>query len=187
MTNSLRVKFGLIFIASVLATTMFWNAAQGQNRRPGPGPNPGMRQPGGMGGMNPPGGGGMGINWRCPKCGHTGPGAVPPETCPGCGVHFINGIGNGSAGMFGNRGGGPPMNNPGFNPPSGGPGFVPNGDSSSEQTSSPKKMLLIALGVGITVVGVAVLTGGALLVFYSTRSSNSSPARRRPRRDDFDD
>jgi hypothetical protein len=136
MTPAFRVKFGLLAILAAFLGIFAWSAAQGQFRpprspmNPNPGSQPGNRPPGGMGmgGMNPPGGMGMngmnppggmgGIGWTCPKCGRTGQGAIPPGTCPGCGVKFINGAGNGSAGgVFGNPGGAPGMNPPGMNPP----------------------------------------------------------------------
>lgn len=222
MTPSLRMKFGLIALVAVMTATLAWNAAQGQIRPPHPGfnpGNPGMRRPGGIRGMNPPGGrgfdGGMGIGWRCPKCGQTGEGAIPPQTCPGCGIRFINGVGNGSAGgLRGNQAGMPP-NNPGFNPPAGmppnNPGFNPPvGDSgrppdanlppdngpdfgstvdspNDPPQSSPKKALLIALVVGLILVGVAILAGGAFLVLHSMKQKDSTSERRRRRRPRRDD
>jgi hypothetical protein len=241
MFLAIRMKLGLLAVAAVLVAAFAWSGAEGQFRPPRqpmnpPGFNPGMRPPGGIGGMNPPGGiggmnppggvggmrppggmggGRMGIGWSCPKCGHTGEGAIAPKTCPSCGVTFINGIGNGSAGgLMGNPRGGPPMNG-GFNPPmnGGGPpmnggfhppmmnppafapdappafnpppsGFVPNGDPSSSNIgnpsnnpsqSSPRTGVVIALVVGVILVGVTLLAaGGAFLVYYIVRNNNSS-------------
>jgi hypothetical protein len=192
MIPSLRIKFTLFTLALVLATTLAWNSAQGQM----PHPNPGMRQPGGIQGMNPPGGigghrpggfdGGMGIGWRCPKCGQTGQGAIPPETCPGCGVRFMNGVGNGSAGGLMGNPPGAPMN-PGFNPApnNSGANFGPGVPSFDDQPqSSSKRKVLIALVVGVILVGIVVFACGAFLVVHNLRSDDSTVRRRR---DKFDD
>lgn len=196
MTPDLRVKFVLFTSALVLATTLAWNAAQGQMRPPRPGPNPGRNPPGGIGGMNRPGkgfDGGLGFGWRCPKCGQTGQGMVPPETCPGCGVRFINGMGNGSAGGLIGDPPGVPMNPipPGAKsgaPPNNGANFGPIVESSDGQPqSSPRRRALIALTIGIILVGVVVLACGAFLVVHSMRSEDASSDRRRGRRDDDDD
>jgi DNA-directed RNA polymerase subunit RPC12/RpoP len=141
MTPAFRVKFGLLTILAAFLAIFAWSAAQGQfrpprsPRNPNPGSNPGMRPPGGMGmgGGNPAGG--MGIGWSCPKCGRTGQGAIPPGNCPGCGVKFINGVGNGSAGgMSGIPGGGPPMNQPPANNP---PGFNPAPPNATPPMNQP--------------------------------------------------
>ena len=79
---------------------------------------PGAPGGGGMGGpFGPPGGfGGPRFEnvWKCGKCQREiGTGAFPPATCPHCGVHLINGMGNGDK---------PARDNPGgFNAMPGGP------------------------------------------------------------------
>jgi len=228
MKPILRVRFGLFAIAALFTAVFAWSAAHGQFRQPRPPFGPPGRPPG----MNPPGGfggGGIGLGWRCPRCGQTGAGAIPPETCPGCGVHFINGMGNGSAGgiMGGppgmNPGGANPPMNPGFpgaNPPSNPappvnnpPAFNPVVNNppqpnleanpnnpvnlvsptdsantpSSDSSSGSGKGKMIALVVGIIVIGVFALLGGTFLVIYSMKSSKPKPVRRRRRRRDEDD
>lgn len=75
-------------------------------------PRPGM--PGGpdrpgapSGPFGPPGGlGGPMFVWKCGKCQREiGTGAFPPATCPHCGVHLINGMGNGDKPARDNPGG----------------------------------------------------------------------------------
>ncbi|MEO2091329.1 MAG: hypothetical protein ABGY75_17860, partial [Gemmataceae bacterium] len=79
---------------------------------------PGAPGGGGMGGpFGPPGGfGGPRFEnvWKCGKCQREiDTGAFPPATCPHCGVHLINGMGNGDK---------PTRDNPGgFNALPGGP------------------------------------------------------------------
>lgn len=211
MTSVLRVKFGLLTIGVLLTASLAWSAAQGQFRPPQP---PGFRPPGLNPGMPPPGGmggGGIGIGWRCPKCGQTGAGMIPPATCPGCGMRFVNGVGKGSeGGLIGNPHGGPAMNPnpplfdpmpqpngngiaPGFNPPNNFPPIVdsPNpsmpdaNNSSLGESNSSSRRWLIALVIGIIVVGVFALLGGVGLVIFSLRSNNSSSDPRH--RDDYDD
>jgi hypothetical protein len=224
MTPALRVKFGLLSIVTVFLAAFAWNAAQGQFRPPRSPFNPAGRPPGtnppGMNppGMNPPGGfnggmgrGGIGLGWRCPKCGQTGAGAIPPGTCPGCGVRFVNGMGNGSAGgiMGGQVGPNPPMPPGGVNPPPNTPpgGFVPppmnpgapagnpdnqvnvgsSIDNSSNSSESSGKGKMIALVIGIIVVGVFVLLGGTFLMIYTMKSNSSGSSRRRRRRREDDE
>lgn len=271
MTLALRLKFGLVAIASILGVAFIWSAAQGQIRPPGfrppnmrppgmpgggmnpPGMNPpGMNLPGmNPPGMNPPGmpGGGMTVQkiWTCSGCNkELGRGlTAPPSQCPHCGARILNGVGGGIP-QPGMQGMNPPamnppamnppgMNLPGVNPPGmpgGGMTFVnvwtcsgcgkelgrglsappskcphcgvriingidngisqqgmpvapPVADSSS---TSPKKGVIVALVIGVIVVGIAVLVGGAYLVMYTMRDSGSSkPSRRRRRRQEEDD
>ena len=88
----------------------------------------------------------------------------------------------------------PVMNpTPQFNPP-------PAANNSPAPTSSnanagntsgstpPKKGVIVALVIGVIVVGIAVLVGGTFLVIYTMRNNGSSkPSRRRLREDDYDD
>jgi hypothetical protein len=211
MTPALRVKFGLLSIVTVFLAAFAWNAAQGQFRPPRSPFNPAGRPPGtnppGMNppGMNPPGGfnggmgrGGIGLGWRCPKCGQTGAGAIPPGTCPGCGVRFANGMGNGSAGgiMGGQVGPNPPMPPaPAANPPQPFGGGNPDNqvnvgssiDNSSNSSESSGKGKMIALVIGIIVVGVFVLLGGTFLMIYTMKSNSSGVSRRRRRRREDDE
>jgi hypothetical protein len=228
MRPTLRVKSSLLVLWAVFLALFSYSAAQAQLRPPGmrpPGMNPPGMRPGGINGGGINGGiGGMQIGWRCSKCNYRGEGAIPPKTCPSCGVTFINGMGNGSAGgLMGNPGGRPGMN-PGFNPPMNPPntnpnppamnppppafdpppafnpppanngGFVQSSNtsdvsnvSSSNEMESASKKTLIALVVGIIVVGVSVLLGGTFLVIYLVRNSGSSKStRRRSRRVEYE-
>lgn len=101
---------------------------------PGPGMMPQPNMPGGLGGnvpqmprpdmpggpqmprpnmpggpIGPPGGFGGPLFetvWKCGKCQkEIGTGAFPPATCPHCGVHLINGMGNGDKPARDNPGG----------------------------------------------------------------------------------
>jgi hypothetical protein len=218
MKASPCVKFAILGIGSVFVIVFAWSAAQGQMRLPRPpgiggrplGPN--MNPPG------MPGIGGPRIVkvWTCTGCGQElGRGLnAPPSTCPHCGARIVNGIGNGipQAGM-GNRPTGP-INPPGFNPAPppdfngaqpvvNAPPFIPNGgnpsdvnvgsnagsgDSSSNTLGGARKGLIIALVIGILMVGVAVLVGGTFLLIYAMKGNGSSSSRRRRRRiDDYDD
>jgi hypothetical protein len=89
-----------------------------------------------------------------------------------------------------------PVNQPIFNPPPSNPPPI-IGDSSpttssnsgdSTTSTAPRKGVLIALVIGVIVVGISVLVGGTFLVIYTMRNSNASkPQRRRRRVDDYDD
>lgn len=167
MMPALRVKFALLLIAAMSLAALAWSGASGQFRPPGSSfnrPRPFNRGVRPRDPMNP-----LGIRWQCPQCGRTGDGAIPPRTCPGCGITFINGMDN------------PPATKPpDFNPP-------PNEPVEGPKSSS-RKTLTIVLVVGTFVVGASVLLGGALLVIYNIRNSNSSSRRRgRSRRDDYYD
>jgi hypothetical protein len=109
MTPTIRVKLGLVTIASVLLATFAWSTAQGQIRPPGVRPpivRPPRIQPPRM-----PGGGVTTTVWKCPTCGFEYQGAIPPSSCPGCQQRMANGVGNGIPGPGGR------MNpNPGMNP-----------------------------------------------------------------------
>jgi hypothetical protein len=75
----------------------------------------------GMGGpFGPPGGfGGPKFEsvWKCGKCQREiGTGAFPPATCPHCGVHLINGMGNGDKPARDNPGGFNAMRGPQLGP-----------------------------------------------------------------------
>jgi hypothetical protein len=169
------------------------------NMRP-PGINPpGMNPPG----MMPGGGGPTIVNvWTCEGCGgELGRGlSAPPSTCPHCGAKIINGVGNGipQAGMTNPGGIIPPiMNPPAFNPPTQpvvNPPVVNNNPSPAPSTSSSdtsststgsKKGVIIALVIGVVVVGISILVGGTFLVIYTMRNSGSSKPR--SRRDDYYD
>ncbi len=204
MTPALRLKLALTAIASVLGVAFAWNASLGQFRPPIVRPPvinppvfnpPNMRPPG----FNPPGinpGGTEIINvWTCTGCGkELGRGlSAPPDKCPSCGARIINGVGNGipQPGMTNPGGMMPPIVNP--------PAFVPpvvndNPSTSSSTTTgetsstASKKGVIVALVIGIVVVGVLILVGGTFLVIYTMRNSESSkPRPRRRPRDDYDD
>lgn len=177
MTPAFRVKLALLAIASVLATTFAWNAAQGQFWPPR---NPPQGMQGGDGPAN---------IFTCPNCGYVYRGTVPPSICPGCKMRMNNGMGDGVEGP-----GNPAGVNPGDRnadnrpffippPPKDGQAVLRTADSSDSKLSS-KKLVVIAVVVGV-VAGIALLAGGAFLVIYTMRNkSNSAPPRRRPRRRD---
>jgi hypothetical protein len=61
-------------------------------------------------------------------------------------------------------------------------------DSSNNLSSGTRKGVVIALVIGIIVVGASILVGGTLLLIYAVNGNGSSPSRRRRRRDeDYDD
>ena len=61
-------------------------------------------------------------------------------------------------------------------------------NSSNSASSGVRKGVVIALVIGIFVVGAAILAGGTFLMIYAMKSnSSSSPRRRRRRNEDYDD
>lgn len=178
MTPAFRIKLALLAIASVLATTFVWNAAQGQFWPP-------RNPPQGMQGDNGP------ANiFTCPNCGYVYRGMVPPSICPGCKMRMNNGMGDGVDGPQGPAN--PPEANPGDRNADGRPFFIApppkdgtavlNTAGSSDSKWTSKRLVVIAVVVGV-VAGIALLAGGAFLVIYTMRNKNNSPPpRRRPRR-----
>lgn len=176
MTPAFRIKLALLAIASVLATTFVWNAAQGQFWPP-------RNPPQGMQGDNGP------ANiFTCPNCGYVYRGMVPPSICPGCKMRMNNGMGDGVDGPQGPAN--PPGANPGDRNADGRPFFIGpppktavlNTAGSSDSKWTSKRLVVIAVVVGV-VAGIALLAGGAFLVIYTMRNKNNSPPpRRRPRR-----
>jgi hypothetical protein len=81
----------------------------------------------------------------------------------------------------------PPFNPPAVNGPDGSNPIV--GGSTSDSASSSgglSRGKIIALVVGVIVVGLCVLLGGAGLLLYTLKGgSNGQRPRRRPRRDDY--
>ncbi|MHB1426638.1 MAG: rubredoxin-like domain-containing protein [Gemmataceae bacterium] len=203
MLTAIRVKFGLLTLVAVLLTAFAWGTARGQMRPPMP-RRPGLRPPEAPGpigpGVNPPGmprmpGGGMTTTvWKCPNCDYEYQGTIPPSTCPGCQARMNNGVGNGVPGPGAEMNPNSPRN-PRFNPPPSNvvPATEPadsstNTTSTNASTTSSRKVLMIALGIGFLVIGVSVLLGSTCLVIYTLRNRKTSSERLpRRRRNDYDD
>jgi hypothetical protein len=79
----------------------------------------------------------------------------------------------------------PPV--PNFTPPAGNVPDPTNAPGESTASSSGlSRGKIIALVVGVIIVGLSVLVGGTCLLIYTIKSGNSRPhPRRRPRRDDY--
>jgi DNA-directed RNA polymerase subunit RPC12/RpoP len=144
---------------------------------PGVNPNPGMPKfPNTNPGLQPQMPNMMETVWTCSRCGQelSRNTAAPPSRCPHCGAKIMNGVDSGPStpspvsSLFGSDSGG----------------------SSSTPSKSKFNGKVIALVVGIVVLGIFALLGGTFLMIYTMKSGSEAPARRkrRPRRDDeYDD
>lgn len=209
VTSSPRRFLPLAVLASLL---LVFATAEAQIGRPGPG---GMRPPGmprgpGMGGgpIGPP----QNV-WSCGKCGNElGRGTFRPAlmTCSKCGLVYRNGFArdtNPNAGIGGAPNPNPPAN-PFVPPATGNPPPNPNPNpfvppatgnnppvlapppaaTSTAPTTSGISGPMIAVGIVVVILGLAMVGGVIALIVYSQKSASAGASRKRRRpRNDYDD